>query len=210
MKEATSKEKILKNIRQGLIYKTPDTFADLDIDSSVFAGSDEDFAIQFAHSFTQVAGKFVYCATVDECIQGLQSLLKDSQHIFCFENSIQQLLKNAEITYQDSDTHLKDALVGITTCEALLARTGSILISSQSSSGRRMSVFPPVHIVIAYTHQLFADINDALHHVKNKNEGKFPSLLSITTGPSRTSDIEKTLVLGAHGPKELFVFLIEG
>ena len=45
--------------------------------------------------------------------------------------------------------------------------------------------------------------------MKKKYPDNYPSMISLITGPSRTADIEKTLVMGAHGPKELYVFLIE-
>ncbi|RZL62420.1 MAG: hypothetical protein EOO93_08835, partial [Pedobacter sp.] len=65
------------------------------------------------------------------------------------------------------------------------------------------------HIVIAKTSQLVLDLKDAFLLLKNKYGNQIPSMISNITGPSRTADIEKTLVLGAHGPKELFVFLID-
>ncbi len=70
-------------------------------------------------------------------------------------------------------------------------------------------MYPEVHVVIAYVHQLVDDLKDAFDAVQKKYSGKLPSLLSVITGPSRTADIEKTLVMGAHGPKELFVILVE-
>jgi L-lactate dehydrogenase complex protein LldG len=75
--------------------------------------------------------------------------------------------------------------------------------------GRSMTVFPPVHVVVAFTSQLVPDLKSAFQLIKNKYNGKLPSMLSAITGPSRTADIEKTLVLGAHGPKELYVFLVQ-
>jgi len=56
---------------------------------------------------------------------------------------------------------------------------------------------------------LVNDIKDALLNIKN-NYSKLPSLITFATGPSRTADIEKTLVVGVHGPKEVFCFLVEG
>ena len=53
------------------------------------------------------------------------------------------------------------------------------------------------------------DLKDGFKLIKNKYGTQIPSMISTITGPSRTADIEKTLVLGAHGPKELFVFLID-
>ena len=82
-------------------------------------------------------------------------------------------------------------------------------MSSEQQSGRTVSAYAPVHICIAYTQQLVFDTRDALKNLKNKYGNNIPSFITFAAGPSRTADIEKTLVLGAHGPKELTVFLID-
>jgi L-lactate dehydrogenase complex protein LldG len=66
-----------------------------------------------------------------------------------------------------------------------------------------------VHIVVASVGQLLPDIKDALAYMRKKYGQRLPSMMSLITGPSRTADIEKTLVMGAHGPKELILFLID-
>ncbi len=70
-------------------------------------------------------------------------------------------------------------------------------------------MYAPIHICVAFTNQLVYDIKDALTSVRDKYQNKFPSLLTFATGPSRTADIEKTLVVGVHGPKEVYCFLVE-
>jgi len=97
---------------------------------------------------------------------------------------------------------------GITACEALVAQTGSILVSSATCGGRALSILPHVHVVIARCDQILSTLGDALHFAKSQNGGRMPSMLSFITGPSRTGDIERILVLGAHGPKELVVILV--
>jgi len=97
---------------------------------------------------------------------------------------------------------------GITTCEALVAQTGSILVSSGSCGGRALSILPHAHVVVATHDQIMATLADALHAVKDRHAGRLPSMLSFITGPSRTGDIERILVLGAHGPKELILILV--
>lgn len=72
-----------------------------------------------------------------------------------------------------------------------------------------MNVFPETHIVIARINQIVGELKDAIVAVKKKYAGGLPSMLTVVTGPSRTADIEKTLVMGAHGPKELYVMLID-
>ena len=92
---------------------------------------------------------------------------------------------------------------GITVADYLVARSGSIILSAATAGGRRLSVLPPVHIVLAYTGQLVPSLDTALEGLPDS------SYITIITGPSRTSDIEKKLVLGAHGPKRLVVILIK-
>jgi L-lactate dehydrogenase complex protein LldG len=102
---------------------------------------------------------------------------------------------------------LESCEVGITECDALIAQTGSVLITTRSAGGRALSVLPPHHVVLARRDQLIADLPDAFALLKNKYAGDYPSFISFITGPSRTGDIERILVLGAHGPKKLSIFL---
>jgi L-lactate dehydrogenase complex protein LldG len=103
---------------------------------------------------------------------------------------------------------LESCDAGITSCEALVAQTGSILVSSGTSGGRALSILPHVHVVVATCDQIVATLADALHAMKDRHDGRMPSMLSFITGPSRTGDIERILVLGAHGPKELILILV--
>ena len=105
----------------------------------------------------------------------------------------------------------KDALeacdAGVTSCECLVAQTGSILVSSHSG-GRGLSILPHCHVVVATVDQVVPTLGDALEFARGRHAGRLPSMLSFITGPSRTGDIERILVLGAHGPKELLVILV--
>ena len=98
--------------------------------------------------------------------------------------------------------------VGISACDALVAQTGSVLVTSQSAGGRALSVLPPHHVVLARREQLVPDLTAAFALVKAKYAPNYPSMISFITGPSRTGDIERILVLGAHGPKKLTVFCL--
>ena len=69
-------------------------------------------------------------------------------------------------------------------------------------------MLPPVHVVVATPEQIVATLADAFDALRERHESALPSMLSFITGPSRTGDIERILVLGAHGPKELFVILV--
>jgi L-lactate dehydrogenase complex protein LldG len=97
---------------------------------------------------------------------------------------------------------------GITSCEAIVAQLGSILVSSASSGGRALSILPPAHIVVARVDQVVPDLAAALEQARERHGDRMPGMLSFITGPSRTGDIERILVLGAHGPKELHLVLV--
>jgi L-lactate dehydrogenase complex protein LldG len=108
------------------------------------------------------------------------------------------------------DVHeLERSDAGITECDALIAQTGSVLLTARSGGGRALSVLPPHHIVVARRSQLVSDLPAAyaLLHA-TYGPANWPSLITLITGPSRTGDIERILVLGAHGPKRLTVLLL--
>jgi L-lactate dehydrogenase complex protein LldG len=107
------------------------------------------------------------------------------------------------------DKHeLEACSVGITACDALVAQTGSVLITSRSAGGRALSVLPPHHVVIARRAQLVRDLPAAFERLEEIYARNYPSMISFVTGPSRTGDIERILVLGAHGPKKLTIFCL--
>jgi len=118
-------------------------------------------------------------------------------------------LSDAGIEYLSADEDLQNCKSGLTECEFLIARFGSVLMSSALSSGRKLYSYPELHLVVAYASQLVPEISDAIIGMRERYNGALPSMLTVVTGPSRTADIEKTLVLGAHGPKELVVFFID-
>jgi L-lactate dehydrogenase complex protein LldG len=100
---------------------------------------------------------------------------------------------------------LEQCAVGITECDVLIAQTGSVFITATSAGGRALSVLPPHHVVLARRDQMVADLPEAFAFIRKKYAPTYPSFLSVITGPSRTGDIERILVLGAHGPKKLTV-----
>ncbi|HEY4417058.1 MAG TPA: LUD domain-containing protein [Verrucomicrobiae bacterium] len=102
-------------------------------------------------------------------------------------------------------TEMEKCDAGISECDALIAQTGGVLVTNRSAGGRALSVLPPHHVVIARREQLIADLPAAFELLKQKYAANYPSMISFITGPSRTGDIERILVLGAHGPKKLTI-----
>ncbi len=99
---------------------------------------------------------------------------------------------------------------GLTECDALIAQTGSVLLTARSGGGRALSVLPPHHVVLARREQLLPDLPAAYALLHEKyGPASWPSMTTFITGPSRTGDIERILVLGAHGPKKLTIILTD-
>lgn len=208
---ASPKENILKKIRKALNTATPQPFPETNTSDTVFQPSANDLDITFAEAFTKLQGQFSFCFSEAEMAAQLKALAthKKWDRLFCNDERLRQLfsLQQWPPAWHPS---LADCHASITFCEGLVARTGTMVLSSTASAGRTPSVYAPVHICVAYTHQLVYDVRDGLENIKDKYGHNLPSLISFASGPSRTADIEKTLVTGVHGPKEVYCFLIEG
>jgi L-lactate dehydrogenase complex protein LldG len=203
---SAAKENILKRIRQALSNPVPLPFPHSEGAQSVFTPAQDDAAIIFAQEFTKLQGKFAFCPDAEDLKKQLALLIQERgwTKIYYREDTVALMLRGAK-----SSEDLASCDVSITGCECLVARTGTIVMSSAQQSGRTTSVYAPIHICVAYSNQLMYDLKDAFVFLKEKYQKGMPSLISFASGPSRTADIEKTLVTGVHGPKEVYCFLVE-
>ena len=210
MNASHSKENILKKIRKALSESTPIPFPQSEGNSSVYQPSANELEVQFAEEFSKLQGKFVFCLDEAEMVTRLVNLFEGKKwtKIFCTEASLQKIMHVGSLPITP-ELALKDSDVSITSCECLIARTGTIVMSAAQSNGRTASVYAPVHVCISFTNQLVFDIKDAMQMIKEKYQQNIPSLITFASGPSRTADIEKTLVVGVHGPREVYVFLVD-
>ena len=210
MKVSQAKENILKKIRQALTHSTRVPFPQSEGNNTVFQTSQQELEIEFAEKFTNLLGKFIFCLTYKELASQLNHLINHTgwKNIYCCEETLKSILKKNNYSNFSAE-NLGECDAAITSCELLIARTGSIVMSTAQASGRTVSVYAPIHICIAHTNQLVYDIKDGLQLLKEKFQDNLPSLITFATGPSRTADIEKTLVVGVHGPKEVYVFLVD-
>ena len=206
-----ARENILSKIRQALNKPVPVPFPNRTNNVSVFQPSKQELEVEFAENFTKLLGRFSFCESRTELVHQLNTLLESRgwKDIYCKEKSIREILINAGFNSFNDSIELSDCNASITSCENLIARTGTIVLLSNNESGRAASVYSPIHICIAFTNQLMYDISESLSSVKTKYENNLPSIITLATGPSRTADIEKTLVVGVHGPKEVFCFLLD-
>ena len=212
MQELTSRENILKKIRHALIHKTVQRFPNVEWEKNVYNTVNESREEEFAKAFTKAGGQFVFCENELEFIENVVLLAQENKwkHFYCREKVITDFMDKVEFPYTTNDKNFPEGMIGITTGEALISRLGSVIVSSKQGSGRRLFVIPAIHLILAYTSQLVPEIKDALQLIKNKYGDQLPSMIAALTGPSRTADIEKTLVTPAHGPRDIFVFLVDG
>lgn len=176
----------------------------------------EDLELCFKEKFLALRGELFEAEHVShaaallfECIEQLDGTVLAQKHELIEDLCIQhqKLASRLELNSElgmPSPTFAQ-AAASITVADALCARNGSILVRSSSAGGRRLSALPPLHIVVAKRKQISASLESWLTSLK---EDTAWSLASVISGPSRTADIEKILVLGAHGPKRLILILI--
>ena len=112
------------------------------------------------------------------------------------------------VTTSASAAELFDCDVGISTAQAAIAETGTLLLESESERHRLVSLVPPVHIAIVDAADICLTLGEALAAVARGDE--LSPTITLITGPSRTADIELTLAIGVHGPQELYVIVNVG
>ena len=214
----TSKEKILKKLRQALNVKSKSLYQNIDFESNIYARSNEETqAESFVKRFTELGGQYVYCDNQFDCIDKLLDLieLRKWKHIFSWEEEIQNLLTDSGITHQQGRDNIDKAQAAILGCEAIIARTGSVLVSSIRNS-RTMTIWPPVLVFIVKRSQLVADIKDGFQVLRNRYGRKTPSLFSLITGPAYSEEIPAEIpgdlpigLKGGMGSLELVLFFID-
>jgi L-lactate dehydrogenase complex protein LldG len=211
MGTSSSKESILARIRKALAVPTEIPFPRHETEAPFFEGPREDLAVHFASEFTRLQGNFAYCTDESDLVSQVLGLAKEKgwRNMYCPEQPFHALLSRHGYELFQNETGVAGCDVALTGCEALVARTGSIVLSAAQPEGRTTSVYTPVHICVAFASQLVYDVQDALALLQERYQGQLPSLVTFATGPSRTADIEKTLVVGVHGPGQVFCFLVD-
>ncbi len=192
MKDPSDKQKILKLLRASTLeFQTQ--VAVSEIQSSIYVESD-DPVVLFAEKISAEGGKFYYCQNEDELINNLKNLIefRGWSNIESFSQTLWAFLESNNIKTQ---TNLKNTKVGITFCQGIVARSGSIVLSSVQGLGSNLIHFPPVLIVIATTNQIFNSYKEMLSLLP---ETPPEWMVSIRSGKLISEEI-----------KELYLFITE-
>jgi len=135
-------------------------------------------------------------------LQGRRIAVSDAPALQRWITSIES---DFEVGASPSPAELFGYDVGITTVQAAIAETGTLVLESEVERHRLVSLVPPVHIAIVQASQICLTLGEALA----KLSSRLNSAITFITGPSRTADIELTLTVGVHGPQALYVIVIE-
>ena len=152
---------------------------------------------RFREEFTAVKGEFIESGdALAVFLKGFGEIATDGSEL------VGKAIGEANARVSECD-------LGVTSCDCLVAQTGSVVVTTISAGGRALSVLPPTHLVIARREQIVPDLATAMALLRKRYDKHWPSALSVITGPSRTADIEKILVMGAHGPKRLALYFVD-
>jgi L-lactate dehydrogenase complex protein LldG len=209
LKESTTREKVLKKVRNALLEPSENPFPELDFDSPVYTRPTEEKDVQFAIEFTKLGGNFIYCQSPSDMLVKVKALFEDHgwKTANCNDDLIKGLLDYAGIKVENTGVSFMN--VTVTSCECLISRTGSVMVSSGLQSGRKLPLATDIHVVIAFTSQVVEDIKHAIEFIKFKYNNNMPSMLSIISGTSRSDDIERVMVPAGHSAKEIYVFMAD-
>jgi L-lactate dehydrogenase complex protein LldG len=202
-------------------HGSPAAMPDIVTDEKIYSDYKTDtgeMLTQFIERQENLHGEVLICESIEQMVQKLANVLKDFdpasakyfktdllEQIFDLQPEIKKYFDlKTDLSISSPDFSKYEA--GVSGAEYLIARTGSIFINSRIAGGRRLTVLPPVHIVLAKRSHLVSSLDDVLKKIK-QNDSDW-SFATFITGPSRTSDIEKKLVLGAHGPKRLVTLIL--
>jgi len=175
-------------------------------------------AERFISELQAVHGEVIQCKTMDDLQRQLAELISQTgwstigamDRPICREAIAQ--LNSQSIQWPRADwppREMADLSVGLIAAKLLLADTGSCLVACPTAEDRLLCYLPPACVVIAKVDQLVEHMPAAWETVAPRcAQRELSGEFVIITGPSRTSDIEKTLILGAHGPKRLVVMLL--
>ncbi|HKP85939.1 MAG TPA: lactate utilization protein [Blastocatellia bacterium] len=190
--------------------------------------SREELIKQFELELTRVGGHFYHALSASQACDYVESLASERRARSAVswdapvidEIGLPGRLERAGVQVTSDDRHLTDeefigeaihAGLGITGVDYALADTGTLVLLAGEGRARAASLVAPVHVAILKPQQIIPGLNDLIPLVNEKaaREGReLASAVTFITGPSRTADIELTLVVGVHGPQVLHVILL--
>lgn len=187
---------------------------------------EQELAKQFEFELTRIGGRFHIARAADEVFDYIENLvsIKQTKTVVGWnspvisETGLSERLESSGVEFIPNDSkwseaefinHSINAGMGITGVDYALADTGTLVLISGAGRARSASLLPPVHVAILKPEQIIAGLDELIPRLTASAGRELASAVTFITGPSRTADIELTLVVGVHGPQELHVVLLD-
>ena len=189
----TARDSILSSIRTHLAASAPfDNHLVNPVNPVILSKTTVDSSLLdvFKQSLESVDGQ---CIITTDVTDALKQIITD--------------LNATRIATSDNAPNAQDIFhydVGISSAQAAIAETGTLVLDSTYERHRLVSLVPPVHIAIINASCIVETLSDALALLQKK---EISPAITFITGPSRTADIELTLAIGVHGPQQLYVIV---
>lgn len=203
----------MTKVRNALIEKIDNPYQALDFSGDIIKVDDpeEEPEVIFGQEFIKAGGFFIYCENERAFIDNLANLMEKMNwsRLWCQNKRISSILSAAEIPYVSTHPTDNSLCVSLTSCEALIAATGTVVVSDTDAGSREIFSRADVHIVMAFASQVKSTIKTAMQELNKKYPTSLPTQLTFITGPSRSNAVEQQFIKGVHGPKAIFVFLTD-
>lgn len=211
MRNSQAKRNIFLNIQKGLKTKTDRPYPSIPEDTLLIEPTEDDLAVTFAQQFDASGGNYIYCENTSHFFKQLNEFAEGMgwDYIYTWEDELYEPLSKAGMRQVRKGKQLDLAHASLTTCEALIADSGSILFTSSQNDQHRLMVEPPVQIVIAYYSQLLINMEEAIDHLAIRYGNQLPSYVEFVNGPCQTRALEMERVKGGMGPNEIYLFFID-
>ena len=225
---STSREEILHTIRKGLkgvsVPERDDNernfLAEADQVQKLIDENRADLITQFKSELKNVNTNIIETRNENQIRKSLLKLTKEKE-LKSFSIWESEYLKELNLKQELKDNGLKlvtaknknriaNSDIGITEVDYAIADTGTLVLLTNKNQPRTISLLPPIHLAVVRPENLVRNINDLFIILKSKLDlDDITSCMTFITGPSRTADIELNLTLGVHGPKELYVTILQ-
>lgn len=185
-----------------------------------------ELANRFEFELTRIGGRFHVARTARAVCDYIENLvsIKQAKIIIGWnapvisETGLAARLESSDVRFLSNDSKRSEteftnkaieAGIGITAVDYALADTGTLVLITGAGRARSASLLPPVHVAILEPQQIIAGLDELIPRLNTSAGRNLASAVTFITGPSRTADIELTLVVGVHGPQELHVILLD-
>jgi len=206
----SARDQILQSIRENLAASAPDAMTHAPSDHAaperrVPIPEPVDVVERFTTQLDAVGAQWTLVRGEVEAARALRRILSDAgaRRVAGSDAPLVARLLPERLTRLTRD-ELFTCDAGVTTAQWGIAETGTLVLESAGERSRLASLVPPMHVALLSTSRICASLADALDRVDVASHA-----ITLITGPSRTSDIELTLVVGVHGPQVVHILLLE-